>query len=431
MTRPDNKAPAVREHPGARHQEVPLMQLDRTPRRVRIAPNLYEGRGARKGEHRYEVGFADIDGRWRMKTLKASTRTEAKAERDAFLSALRRGEIVAPSKLTVKDVVDEYLEYLDALVAAGERGERTAERYRQHLLTHVVPEIGRLQIQKVTPETIVRLVARCRSEKGLASWTVKGMLTPLNRVFALAVRNRYIADNPIRRLEASELPSGKTNSPPRTLSREEIEGLLRSSPVRYRPMLATAVFAGLRLQELLGLRWLDVDFKAGVVRVRTQLTRGSKTAPPRLVALKTKAARRDIVLLPELSSLLHAHLRGVAQARGLPRQEDYVFTTSEGTPLNYRNLCTRGLDKAAAAAGLNPPDMPKLTMHDLRHTFASHLIRQGIDPVRASRQLGHARPSITLDIYAHEFDEARGRDDIADKLTAAFSGLLGAGSDQI
>ena len=71
-------------------------------------------------------------------------------------------------------------------------------------------------------------------------------------------------------------------------------------------------------------------------------------------------------------------------------------------------------------------DSPKLGFHDLRYTRASRLIRQGIDPVRASRQLGHARPSVTLDIYAHEFEEARGRDGISDKLTAAFSGILDA-----
>jgi integrase len=58
--------------------------------------------------------------------------------------------------------------------------------------------------------------------------------------------------------------------------------------------------------------------------------------------------------------------------------------------------------------------------HDLRHTFASHLIRAGVDPVRASRQLGHARPIITLDIYAHEFDQARGLDDVRNSIDAAF-----------
>jgi len=64
--------------------------------------------------------------------------------------------------------------------------------------------------------------------------------------------------------------------------------------------------------------------------------------------------------------------------------------------------------------------VPKLGFHDLRHTFASHLIRAGVDPVRASRQLGHARPSITLDMYAHEFEHARGLDEVRDSIDAAF-----------
>ena len=71
-------------------------------------------------------------------------------------------------------------------------------------------------------------------------------------------------------------------------------------------------------------------------------------------------------------------------------------------------MAKRGLDKAADAARPNGGGEPKLGFHDLRHTFASHLIPAGVDPVRASRQLGHARPSITLDIYAHEFDHAQG-----------------------
>ena len=98
----------------------------------------------------------------------------------------------------------------------------------------------------------------------------------------------------------------------------------------------------------------------------------------------------------------------------------YLFTSANGTPLNRNNVAKRGLDKAADSAGLNREGVPKLGFHDLRHTFASHLIRAGIDPVRASRQLGHARPSITLDIYAHEFDHARGLDDVRDSIDAAF-----------
>ena len=82
-------------------------------------------------------------------------------------------------------------------------------------------------------------------------------------------------------------------------------------------------------------------------------------------------------------------------------------------------LRLRGRDASRARAcaredlGLRPTPA-------FRHTFASHLIRAGVDPVRASRQLGHARPSITLDIYAHEFEHARGLDDVRDSIDAAF-----------
>jgi integrase len=74
----------------------------------------------------------------------------------------------------------------------------------------------------------------------------------------------------------------------------------------------------------------------------------------------------------------------------------------------------------ATESGPERDDERELGFHDLRHTFASDLIRGGIDPVRASRQLGHTRPSITLDAYAHEFDRARGLDDVRDSIDAAF-----------
>jgi integrase len=68
--------------------------------------------------------------------------------------------------------------------------------------------------------------------------------------------------------------------------------------------------------------------------------------------------------------------------------------------------------------------VPKLSFHDLRHTYGSHLVLSGLDVVRVSRQLGHARPSITLDVYAHEFEQPQHAEDVAVKLTAAFGGIL-------
>jgi integrase len=396
------------------------MQVDRMPRRLRIAPNLYR----RPGDGKFEVGFVDLAGRWRIKTLRARTRTEAKAERDEFLSKLRRGQISAPSKVTFGEAAEEYLAGLEASVAAGERASRTAERYRQHLEMHILPALGPVQLQKLTPDHMAAFL-RDRQAAGLASWTRKGMLTPIGRVFALAVRRGYITDSPLRRLEPDELPKGKAKDEPRVLDRGEIRRLLTASSATYLPILATTVFSGLRIMELLGLRWHCVDVDDRVLRVRHQLTRGTRQNPPALVELKTSSARRDVVLLPELLLLLREHRRGAFQ-RGLAKEHDFVFATREGTAFNYRNVAHRGLTRAADAAGLNADGKPKLTLHDLRHTFGSHLVRQGADVVTVSRQMGHARPSITLDVYSHEFAATQHRDTVASKLAEAFGGILGA-----
>jgi integrase len=175
---------------------------------------------------------------------------------------------------------------------------------------------------------------------------------------------------------------------------------------------------------VLGLRWKEVNFKHNLLHVRHQLTRGNRDTPPRPVGLKTKAGVRDVVLLPDLASVLHAHLRTVEAERNLPRPDDFIFTTATGGPMNYRNVSTRGLDKAAKAAGLNPPGVPKLTFHDLRHSYGSHLAQSGLDPVGVQCQLGHARPSITMDLYVREFETARRREQVGERLASALGGLI-------
>jgi len=108
-----------------------------------------------------------------------------------------------------------------------------------------------------------------------------------------------------------------------------------------------------------------------------------------------------------------------ALAAGRHGADDFVFSTRNGTPLSQRNT-TRAIAAAAKAAGLG-----KVGFHTLRHGFASTLIVElGLDPGQVSRQLGHARPSITLDVYAHLFDRARHADNIREQLGS--SGLAAA-----
>jgi integrase len=140
------------------------------------------------------------------------------------------------------------------------------------------------------------------------------------------------------------------------------------------------------------------------------------------VAPKTPASVRDVPLVAQLARLLKAHQHQSRFARG----EDWVFATARGTPYGHRNVSRRCLGRAAQLAGLNDDGWPPLCFHDLRHTFASHLIIDlGLDVAQVSRILGHARITITLDTYTHLFEDARHTRDIRTSMAASpFAGPL-------
>jgi integrase len=131
---------------------------------------------------------------------------------------------------------------------------------------------------------------------------------------------------------------------------------------------------------------------------------------------------RDVPLVPQLARLLSAH----RQWSPFARAADWVFATARGTPYGHRNVSRRCLGRTAQIAGLNDDGWPPLRFHDLRHTSASHLIIDlGLDPAQVSRMLGHARITITLDIYTHLFEDARHARDIRARMAASpFAGLL-------
>jgi integrase len=135
--------------------------------------------------------------------------------------------------------------------------------------------------------------------------------------------------------------------------------------------------------------------------------------------LKSDAGERDLDLTPELAKVLRTHKLASSYAK----DDDFVFTTLTGQPIYYRNASARGLQKAADRAGLNGEGLPKLSFHDLGHTAITHLIRAGTDVAQVQRFAGHAKPSITLDIYVGEF-EARKSNDVGQRLSAAFTGVL-------
>jgi integrase len=228
--------------------------------------------------------------------------------------------------------------------------------------------------------------------------------------------------DPVELLEPEERPRRRQ----RALGRVEIERLLAACPPSGRPLIITALYSGLRISELLGLIWDDVDFAAGLIRVRAQLSRAHRGEPARRVAPKTAASVREVPLVEQLSHLLAAH----KQAARFAAPQDWVFATGRGTPHGHRNVAQRVLRRAADIAQLNGDGWPPLRFHDLRHTFASHLIVDlGLDVAQVSRILGHSSITITLDVYTHLFDDARHAHEIRSQMAASdFAALLSRNS---
>ena len=267
-----------------------------------------------------------------------------------------------------------------------------------YFANHRLSEITIQEVDRYR-EAKVRERERGLVERPLSNATINKTLTRLAQVLEVAVEYGYLAANPAqgrrRRVKAAQ--------PRRSwLEPEQVKPLLdavvrgqrggHTSPdVRTRTLLATAICAGLRIGELLALRWRDVDLARGRIVVGDS---------------KTDAGVRDVDLWPELREELTSFR--LSSSRTGP--SDLVFGTASGASDSRQNVSKR-LKRAAARAneaaeGGIPED---LTLHSLRRTFASLLYLRGEDPPYVMEQLGHTDPKLALRIYARALGDGRRR----------------------
>jgi len=346
----------------------------------------------------------------------AGTKREAQVRCAELVAELQSGTSVDPSKITVVEFLDRF----DRDWAALHVSARSRDRYR-FALDHVRRHLGDRRLQKVQPADIAALYASLTTREGLAPRTTRMVHTALHRALGQAKNWGILRDNPADIAKPPKAPDRETPM----LQPDQAAALLER--LRGQPLYLIASLAlgtGMRRNEMLGLRWGDVDLDAGRLTIEQALEQ-TATHGIRIKAPKTRHGRRTISLPAHLVAELRTHWREQQEQRlavGLGKAPDSapVFATIDGGHLSP-NAITKAWPPAMVVIG-----MPAVTLHSLRHTHASMLINAGLDILTISRRLGHSSPTITLGVYGHLIHG--GDDRAAQIMDAAFGSKMVAGS---
>ncbi len=366
---------------------------------------------------RVELSPDPITGKRRYRAETHRTKKDAEKRLREWVTEIERGTAVDSTKMTIGELVTQWL-----AVQRPRIKPRTCEHYEFTLKRHVAAHIGTTLVQKVRPITIDALYALLRDE-GLSDHAVYRAHQRLRQIFDYAVKRYIVAVNPMQHVETPTMHS----APPTVLTAPQIQRFLSfARHDAHNPVWLLLLQTGLRRGEALGVRWRDLDLERGKLTVRQCVE--SLRGLPHIQTPKTAAAMRTISLFPESVKALHDLRKRHLQARLAAtdwEENDLVFCTSNGRPLAPTNVL-RSLraiqEKANAAAKADEAELlPRFDIHDLRHSHASHLLREGWDIVRVSRRLGHANPGITMTIYAHAITDVRD-DDLITPAAFAYTG---------
>jgi integrase len=322
------------------------------------------------------------------------TKREAQKECARLIAELASGAYVQRTKQTVAEFLTGRIQQWEA---AGDITARSAARYRILHQRQIVPHVGGVELQKLTRLGIEAWHNALRTT-GIASRTMAFAHRLLSKALADAERDGLINKNVCRVQRAPRVVAAKEIIIVKDVA--AFEAHIRGN--RLYPMAILALFRGLRLGEVLALRWEHVDPEAGIIRVRQALeetvAHGVRFKEP-----KSKAGRRDITLPDIVVTALHEHRKALLEMRlklglgGKLQPTDLLFANIDGQPLRPASV-SNSFALLAERIG-----MPDITLHALRHTHASQLIANGTDIATVARRLGHADPSVTLKTYTHFF----------------------------
>jgi integrase len=305
-----------------------------------------------------------------------------------LLSSLDKGVYTPPGRLTVAEHLHQWL---DGYVKTN-CSPRTLDGYTSIIETHLIPELGQLQLKSLRPQAIQAYYGNaCET---LSARTVHHQHRVLSQSLKFAVRQGYLGRNPCEDVD----PPSPSKQTMRTLTADEVEVLLNvAAGSSYYPVIYTAVSTGLRQAELLGLRWRDLDIDMCSISVSQVLYK--RRGVVQFKEPKTQHSRRRVAMTPKLAIFLREHRTEREQFyHALGKEltlDNLVFANVEGIPLDP-GVLSHAFKVIAGKAGLK-----NVHFHTLRHTFASLMLQHGAKSKVISEALGHSSVAFTMDVYSH------------------------------
>jgi integrase len=338
------------------------------------------------------------DGRWaaslslgngRRKTFYAQTRQEASAK---LTAALRNCQLGVPPSDSSQTVGQYLTNWLERSVRPSVR-PRTHESYDLNV-RRLAPHLGRYRLSALSPAAIEGSYGALL-EAGLSRRSVEQAHAVLHRALAQAVKWGLLGRNPS---QAVNVPRPQRREM-RTFDEEQVRRLFEATADhRLHGLWVLLVTTGLRLGEALGLRWEDIDLTAGRLVVKRALQR-QREAGLVFVEPKSAKSRRTVHLAGGTVATLREHRRRqlVERLHAGPAWQDHdlAFCREDGRPLEPSGVAERFREALKVA------DLPRLRVHDLRHTAATLLLGRGVHPKVVQELLGHSTISLTLDTYSH------------------------------
>lgn len=335
---------------------------------VRLRPD-----GRWEGRYNVQVGSAT-----KRRSVFAKTKGEASSRLRAALTARDGGLQPAPARETV----DRYLLTWAAGVRASVR-PRTADSYEQIVRDHLAPAFARVPLARLTPQAIQNAY-RDLADRGLSPKTIGNAHAVLHKALQQAARWRLVPANVADLVDPPRVPQQQM----RALSPDDARlVLVTAADDPFEAMWRLAITCGLRLGELLALRWSEVDLDSGTLSVVATLEQWQDGVAV-IAEPKTHRSRRQVLLGAAIVDALRRH-RSAHPGIG------FVFTRDDGRPLS-RSMVDKAWTRLNARAGV-----PQVRFHDLRHTAATLLLGRGVHPKIVSEMLGHSTVAITLDLYSH------------------------------